>query len=276
MNRYIFVGSLILFVGTVFASEFEYIFGDAQKFLSELKMQSTEINQVLEDSAFQESDLLFLEAEVDEDTNLLESNSIYVIVNVGEREMELTDVPKNTWFAPFVRSAAEKGIVSGYKDEQGVLLGLFGPADLVSIEQLAKMTLGASNVYLSSCNGSILNKSAVGSWSESYILCTEELGWAIYSDGGIDVKKPATRSEVIITIMQAFNVLFESSTGEIFTDVNSSTQFSGAIERAAKDGIVSGFADENGNPTGLFGPSDSVTRAEIAKIVTLAIDVYGG
>ncbi|MBU1911611.1 S-layer homology domain-containing protein, partial [Patescibacteria group bacterium] len=41
-----------------------------------------------------------------------------------------------------------------------------------------------------------------------------------------------------------------------------------------RDGLVSGFADEDGNLTGLFGPSDPVTRAEIAKIVGMGMRIY--
>ena len=49
-----------------------------------------------------------------------------------------------------------------------------------------------------------------------------------------------------------------------------------AIETAANDGIVSGYADAEGNATGLFKPLDFVNRAEVAKMITLALQVYGG
>jgi hypothetical protein len=52
-------------------------------------------------------------------------------------------------------------------------------------------------------------------------------------------------------------------------------QMAASIEQARADGIVSGYNDDDGNPTGFFGPDDAVTRAEFAKMVVLAIQVYG-
>ena len=44
--------------------------------------------------------------------------------------------------------------------------------------------------------------------------------------------------------------------------------------KAARAGVVSGDADAQGNPTGLFRPVDPVNRAEVAKIVAQAVQIY--
>jgi len=145
----------------------------------------------------------------------------------------------------------------------------------VTIEQLAKISVEASGKSLATCaQGTLQNKSALGSWSEQYILCAEQLGWAVYSDGSVLVKRSASRSEVVVTVLQAFDVLFGRALGDVFSDVTNSTEFSGAIERAASDNLVAGYSDTSGNPTGEFGPADPVNRAEIAKIISLALQVY--
>ena len=58
-------------------------------------------------------------------------------------------------------------------------------------------------------------------------------------------------------------------------DVTDSTLFSSAIFTAYADRIVSGETDASGNPTGYFFPERPVNRAEVAKIVSLALQVYG-
>ena len=261
------------------ASGFDYLLGDAEKFADDLKWQINAEVLMIEDAEYQNSMELFIPVDDDKLINegvkdVVIDSSKFVTVRINGIPVTFTDVPSGTWFSSFVRQAAETGIVSGYKDLSGRILGVFGPTDNVTIEQLAKIALEASGHYIPDCAGTPINESGAGSWSEDYISCTENLEWSVFSDGSVDVKRPATRSEVIITLIQSFDVSFSRGTGEVFDDVTSTTQFSGAIERAEEDGIVSGYADENGDPTGLCGPYETVNRAEIAKMITLAQSVY--
>ncbi len=188
----------------------------------------------------------------------------------------LNDVPVGAWFAPYVRSVAEQGIVSGYKDADGMPTGIFGPARNVSIEELAKMSIEASRIDKAGCTAAAKNPAAAQSWSSLYIACAEEHSFAVYSDGTADLKRPATRGEVVMTILQAFGVPPRDIKGTtpIFKDVDSSTLFSSAINTAVQDNIVSGYTDAAGNPTGFFGPDKSINRAEIAKMLSIAVQVY--
>lgn len=199
----------------------------------------------------------------------------FVSVDVGGKLLVLRDVPRSAWFAPYVREIAERKIVSGYSDAAGAPTGLFGPGDNVTIEQMAKVMQLASGTFDPACPVPPVNVTASGSWSAAYISCAEQKAWAVYGDGTVDVHRNATRSEVIVTLLQAFNVQPGERTGEAFEDVSASTQFGAHIEKAKTDGIVSGYTDDNGIPNGLFGPEDPVTRAEFAKIVTLGMQVYG-
>lgn len=206
----------------------------------------------------------------------VDENPTFLTARVDGVPVIFRDVPKVAWFAPYVRDVTEQGIVSGYREADGTLKGLFGPADSLTIEQLAKIAVQVAKVDLSAC-GSVLKNTAVkGSWSEAYIRCAEQRGWAVYADGSVDALRLARRAEVVATLLQALGVKIEQRTGGIFTDVDSSVEFAAAVEMAAKAGVIAGDSDAQGNATGTFRPIDPVNRAEVAKIITMALQVYGG
>lgn len=207
-----------------------------------------------------------------------EREAQFLTLRIDGQEVILRDVPRDAWFSPYVRFVAEQNIVSGYRDSEGKTKGLFGPGDNITVEQLSKIAVLSSGVLPSQCPQMALNQTASGSlWSQPYLACAERAGWVLYSDGSIPVSRLATREEVLITLLQAFQVSVDPVAGESvspFTDVSPSTQFYGAILRAKTDGIVSGYSDEQGNLLGTFGPQDPITRAEAAKILTLALQRY--
>ena len=262
----------------VSAGELDFILGDVEKFEQDLEWQIDAEVQAIEDDKFQETDELFLlvdEDEMDTDDAEIRQQEPFVSVTIDGIPVTFNDVPSDSWFGPYVRSSAEADIVSGYRDENGRLRGLFGPGDNVTLEQLAKMAVQAAGISYIECAGVPKNET-VSDWSINYISCAEMLDWVVYSDGSVNLQRPATRSEVVVTIVQAFRIDFTRGSGDVFTDVTASTEFSGPIEMSAAAGVVEGYKDENGELTGLFGPSDPVNRAEVAKIITLAKQIYGG
>jgi hypothetical protein len=130
--------------------------------------------------------------------------------------MAFRDVPRDAWFAPYVRVAAEQGIVGGYQDAQGNLLGEYKPENPVSLEEVAKIAVVAAYVDVLSCPAS-KNVTASGSWSMGYVGCAESRGWGVFSDATADVKRPATRAEVVFTVLQALGAQGASTTGSGWT-----------------------------------------------------------
>ncbi len=248
--------------------------GDINLWQQTIERIDVEVDATEKDASFQEAAELFPSSGSGADRATAEE---FVTVRVDGRELVFTDVPTREWFAPYVRSIAELGIISGYRDASGVPLGKFGPADSVTLEQVSKVLLYASGKDPSSCKGTgtggLLNVNA-SDWAKSFILCAEEYQWSVFSDGTVDTKRSATRAEVIATVLQAFNVQTANVSGEMFTDVGSATLYAAAIEKAKTDGIVNGYTDTEGVPTGIFGPDDFVKRAEFAKMVTIALQVY--
>lgn len=228
---------------------------------------------------FDEADELFPQLTVETDSAIDEQRYArtdgLLIIRIGTREVTLRDVPINEWFAPFVRDLAELGLVSGYRDAEGMPTGAYGPADSVTLEQVAKVAVLASGVDATACPLPPRNITSSGSWSASYISCAERGEWAVFSDPNADLRRPATREEVVMTILQAFKRELDINTASLtFSDVEKTSAYAPAIARAATDGVVSGYTDANGNLTGTFGPTNNVTRAEFAKIVSVALQIY--
>lgn len=205
---------------------------------------------------------------------LLEKEGGNVDVLVGGENVTLTDVPQNAWFATYVYQLVKSGVMTGYKDEEGKPLGLFGPENSVTIGELAKLAHEVSGIDETDANGRVQNPGARGFWFEPYIASAESLDWLIYQDPTLDLTRPATRGEVVVTFLQALDVPLLWPRGDLFKDVTRRTLFAGAIETAAKAKIVAGPLDSDGKPTGNFLPTAPVNRAELSKIMSLLIETY--
>ncbi|MFH0770565.1 MAG: S-layer homology domain-containing protein [Candidatus Peregrinibacteria bacterium] len=265
---------------SVFAYSSDDFLRDIGAFQSDLNQSEEEGERLESDWGAESAKELFPERSMSgaslSSKRAFEEDKTYVTVRVSGIPVVLRDVPKGEWFAPFIRDTAEKGIFEGYRDPETGPTGLFGPADNVTIEQVAKIAVTAAGLDASVCAGSgtLKNVSALDRWSAPFIRCAENSGWAVFSDGSVPVSRSASRSEVVVTLLQAFHVPVPVATGKRFSDVTSSTEFAGALEKAASDGIVSGYMDFSGKPTGTFGPADPVLRAEMAKIISLAVQLY--
>ena len=227
--------------------------------------KSDELFPAVDASALQQSQL---------EASRAERTAMFVSVVIGGKTIVFRDVLKTEWYAPFVRAMAEEGIVSGYRDAEGQPTGLFGPANAVTVGEMAKVFAIISGAYAGGCPAVSLNPTASGSWMPSFLSCGEKRGWAVYGDATVDVQRPATRAEVVMTLLQSFGIDAGEMIEQPFDDVTSSTRFAPAIAQAKRDNIVSGFADAQGNATGMFGPEDSVTRAEFAKIIRYGMQTY--
>jgi hypothetical protein len=82
-----------------------------------------------------------------------------------------------------------------------------------------------------------------------------------------DVHRPATRAEVIRTVLNAFGTPIDDSIVNSFTDLPSNHPDAAVILTAAKLGIISGDSYADGSFKGTVRPNDPINRAEIAKII---------
>ena len=195
-------------------------------------------------------------------------------VSMDGEDVLLRDVSSTAWYATYVRTVAERGILTGYRNADGNPLGMFGPSDPVTLAQLAKIVHAAANVNEKEAASAPANPSTPP-WATRFIASAEQRDWLVFSDSTVNLNRPATRGEVLVTILQAFNVPLRWPTGTLFKDVARRTQYASAIETAASNDIVDGITDANGNATGNFGPGDPVNRAEMSKILMKVSEVFG-
>ncbi len=203
-----------------------------------------------------------------------ENEAEHISAKVGGENVTFTDVPVDSWFGAYVLTVAKRAIMAGYTEKSGKLTGKFGPGDHVTVAQLAKIAHTVNKINENLVMTAPLNPRARGQWFTRYIASAEEQGWLVFADGTVDPNRPATRGEVVITLLQVFDIPMHWPKGNVFTDVERKTPYSGAIETAAEEEIVTGSTDATGKSTGLFHPTDSITRAEIAKILITVYEKY--
>lgn len=198
----------------------------------------------------------------------------YVQTEANGRKIVLRDVPIGSWYAKYVFDVARLGILAGYRDSQGEPTGSFGPENPVTLAELAKIAHEVSGIDETAFRGPAMNVSAHGSWFSQYIASAEVQAWTIYGDRMTVLSRPATRGEVLVTLLQALDVPLTWQKGDLFQDVRPNTSHAAAIETAARAGLVEGKKDAGGTPTPIFSPFDPINRAEMAKILSKAIELY--
>lgn len=265
---------MFIMTPTVIAGEWEKLTTDLELFEQVIADDQHQIQIQQDDAVLEDSADLFPGNDEEEEAATGEEEK-FTTISVDGEDVLLSDVLTEEWFSEYVVKAAELNLISGYRDTEGNPTGEFGPEDYVTVEQLAKMAIIAAGIDTYNCGDTLINSTAKGRWSQKYIQCAEHLGFAVFSDGSIKVSKPAHRAEVVVTVLQAFSVRIAPVSGSIFEDVNRATTYGNAIETMSRDGVVSGYTTSGGNPTGYFGPTDPVNRAETAKIFSLSSQTYG-
>lgn len=202
---WVFFLASFLLTPTAFADMWDNTLSDFEMFNQQLQYDSDALSVEQEAALLNESTDLFPLTEEEEESSKADNYSqsdTHVTIKVNGVPVILDDVPAFEWFASYVRDAAERGIVSGYKQANGLPSGKYGPADNVTIAQLAKMAVIAASIDTYGCLNEIQNEPATQDWSAPYIRCAENEGWAVYSDGTVDIFRPATRAEVVVTVLR--------------------------------------------------------------------------
>lgn len=195
---------------------------------------------------------------------------VSVITNGGQ--VAFKDIPQNSWFAPFVFKAAKFGIMAGYKDKNGLLTGMFKPEQPITLAELAAITHRVVGLAPNTPALPPKNVNARHTWFSSFFASAEQKGWLAYIDPEMDPLTPATRGEVVVTLLHALDIPLQWPKGELFSDVAIRTPFAAAIETASRENLVTGQTDSEGNPTGTFHPAEPVNRAEMAKIISTVME----
>lgn len=181
-----------------------------------------------------------------------------------------SDVPQDAWYASYVESLTEEGIID--TDE------FFRPADALNRAELVKMiitAIGGLEGHTPPPNPTF-DDVLPGEWFTNYVEAAATLGIVMgYMDAQgnlIGIFGPAdtvNRAAATKMLVEAFDLEMTDDGVKEYPDVSESDWFYEYVLIAGQHGVMSGY--DNGR----FGPADPVTRAQIAKMVVLSAQATG-
>lgn len=173
-----------------------------------------------------------------------------------------SDVPTSAWYYSVVENLAGKGIINGYPD------GTFRPSNNVERQHVAVMVMKGAGIKNSGKKADFTDVSSTNQFS-TFIATLAEKGIINgFPDGTFRPKDNVTRGQAAIMISKAFG-LTSAMHIEDFKDTVGHYA-SKQILTLNSHGIINGYSD------GTFRPNASVTRAEISKMISFAMEVAEG
>ena len=164
------------------------------------------------------------------------------------------------WAEDYINRLYQDDVVSGYST------GLFGPDDKLTRAQIVKIALLAFGRSSDETSNSFSDISS-SDWFYGYVLSASNLDIVSgYSDSTFRPNQEVTRGEALKIILITAGLTDFTSTESNFSDVLSSDWFSGYSAYAKEIGLIGGYSD------GTFRGNQSITRAEVCKIVVELLD----
>lgn len=188
-----------------------------------------------------------------------------------------SDVPTSEWFFKYTERIKDlrvqnQPIFEGYKTATGNLTGRFGPADNITVGEMLKVVLRVSG---HDENNNNLDASLQGSthWSVGFQNTAIDLDLTIMQAVGINPDRPVIRGEFFQALAEAQGLMSSNNyncniTDLDFDDLDSSNPYTKYACILVKDGIISGTDD------GYLNLNNNINRAEVAKILNTALDIY--
>ncbi|MEK7672736.1 MAG: S-layer homology domain-containing protein [Patescibacteria group bacterium] len=170
---------------------------------------------------------------------------------------------KGHWSAEFVAKLYAKGIVKGYDKDN------YGPDKKITRAEFTKIVVTMFNLELpASVSASSFKDVKVTDWYSGYLEAAVTNKFiAGYSDKTFKPNQPINRAEAVKIILEASGMNLETIGAASFSDVNQTLWYAKYINYASEKGIVNGYEDKT------FGPTKNLTRAEVAKIASLILDM---
>jgi hypothetical protein len=179
------------------------------------------------------------------------------------------------WAETYINAIADLGIVSGKTETT------FAPNDAITRAELTKIAVKAFNYSVDPVvNSTTFGDVSTSAWYAPYIVAARDAGIVQgYEDGTFSPNGLVNRAEALKILIEAagFTGVTENydanyASKEDFTyvgfpDVLIGEWFAKYVAYAKDNSIIGGYAD------GTFGPGNSITRAEVAKIVSLILEM---
>ena len=170
------------------------------------------------------------------------------------------DVPYASWYFGYVANLARRGYINGFGD------GTFKPDHQVRRDHAAKMIANAAGLDSQGKKASFPDLEP-GHEMSAFIAALVEKG-AIrgYPGGYYRPDRPIIREHVCQIVAKAFD-LERGDLPVAFNDLSGEAEADSYIEILASNGIVKGRSQDR------FSPNSEVTRAELSKILSVAMVV---
>ena len=181
------------------------------------------------------------------------------------------DVKETSWYAPYVMALHRQHVIEGMDGTH------FGPSQPLTRAQLVTMLtpeLGEEAMELYK-NRKRFSDVAPGAWYAPYVNWASEQGWVSgYEDGTFRPDRPLTRAEASVILIayctKTENPILSGRLPEL-EEPKDEKEIPGwaadAVHKSLRAGLFRGY------PDGTFGPSRTITRAEIAAVLCRVFDL---
>lgn len=174
-----------------------------------------------------------------------------------------SDVAKDFWAYEPIYSLAEKKIINGYED------GTFKPNGSITRAELATIVTIAKQCELID-NKKVFSDSETDAWYNKYLVTAFDAEFISgYPDGTFKPNNLISRQDLCVVLAKAFLKDVSSDDKELsFADADEIDSYAlESVKKIASAEIVKG---RDGN---LFAPKANATRAEVARMVYLCLEL---
>lgn len=188
--------------------------------------------------------------------------------NHDDGALTLTDVQSGDWYAPAVQQLVKRGAISGFADKS------FRPNQMINRAELAKIlaiAFGKSTATPAAITSQPFSDVSITDWFAPFVSSIKQAGVTGYPNGTFGPSKPVNRAEALAMTLKIAQVDTDavSTIALPFTDVPYQTWYTKSIAWSYANKII------NGKTAQLFAPADTISRAELSKIVVAVLAKSG-
>ncbi len=192
-----------------------------------------------------------------------------LILNKLAGNVTYTDVPESEWYAAYVATASAAGMLAGESGEAGQI---FRPADNTTRQEIAiimSRLIGINGTAYADVKLGYKDEAQIADWALNYVkVCkyTGLMGGSGEKDGiYFYPAKSITREEVMVIFARMFNLTDKADLSS-FKDASAVSSWAKeSVQAVVASGLING-------DQGYLKPKAPITRAEIATIVTRALE----
>lgn len=186
------------------------------------------------------------------------SNTVTLEKGAATTTSTFEDIPADHWAKEYIEDLASKGIVEGRN-------GNFEPESPINRAEAIKLVMYGAGLGGSSCNSEIFPDLNQDDWFCDVVTKAFNKGIVSGDQGYLYPGREITRAEAVKILLKAKGIEPPVLTENPFDDVYYEDWYAGYVYKAFKLGYVMGVGNN------LFEPNRNITRAEMAKIVDLAM-----